>query len=60
MCVGKLERERERAGERERPGGILYIKGRILQYMLSAYDGRAWTEFIWLRIGTSGWLLWMW
>jgi hypothetical protein len=35
----------------------LRIEGRILQYMLTAYDGRVWTEFIWLRIGTSGRLL---
>jgi hypothetical protein len=29
----------------------------ILKYILKKQDGRAWTGLIWLRIGTSGWLL---
>jgi hypothetical protein len=27
---------------------------------LNLWNGRAWTEFICLRIGTSGWLFWTW
>jgi len=26
--------------------------------MLEEYVGMVWTGYIWLRIGTSGWLLW--
>jgi hypothetical protein len=28
--------------------------GMILKWILQKYDGRAWTGFIWLRIGRSG------
>jgi hypothetical protein len=29
----------------------------ILKLILGKYVGKAWTGFIWLRIGTSGWFL---
>jgi hypothetical protein len=29
----------------------------ILKRMLEKWGGKVWTGFIWLRIGTSGWLL---
>ena len=29
----------------------------MLQYMLQKYDVKAWSEFIWLRIGTDDRLL---
>jgi len=36
----------------------LGIDGRIISIqILKKYDGRSWTGFIWLRIGTSGRLL---
>jgi hypothetical protein len=28
-----------------------------LERILGKYGGKVWTECIWLRIGTSGWLL---
>jgi hypothetical protein len=38
-----------------RPLGQLYMEGRIRQmWIFNKQDGRACTEFIWLRIGTSG------
>jgi hypothetical protein len=36
----------------------LSVNGRIiLKLILGKYGGKVWTEFIWLRIGTSGELL---
>jgi len=32
--------------------------GIILKWTLKQYDGMAWAEFIWLRRGISGGLLW--
>jgi hypothetical protein len=32
----------------------LGVHGIILKLILKKLDGRAWTGFIWLRIGTSG------
>jgi hypothetical protein len=29
----------------------------ILEWILGKYGGRVWTECIWLRIETSGWVL---
>lgn len=29
----------------------------MLQYMLQKYNVKAWSEFVWLRIGTNGGLL---
>jgi hypothetical protein len=29
----------------------------ILKRILSTYNGKVWTWFIWLRIGTSAWLV---
>jgi len=38
-----------------RPLGQLYMEGRIRQmWIFNKQDGKACTEFIWLRIGTSG------
>ena len=34
------------------------VDGRIiLKRIFERLDGEAWTELIWLRIGTDGWLL---
>ena len=30
----------------------------ILKWVYNKWDNRDWTEFVWLRIGTSSWLLW--
>jgi hypothetical protein len=30
---------------------------KILKWILRKYSGRVWTGLVWLRIGTSGWLL---
>jgi hypothetical protein len=36
----------------------LDVVGRpILKWILEKRDEEVWTEFLWLRIGTSGWLL---
>jgi hypothetical protein len=36
----------------------IHVGGRLIQkLMLEKYDGEIWTGFIWLRIGTLGWLL---
>jgi hypothetical protein len=36
----------------------LGVNGRIIfECILGKQGGKVWTEFIWLRIGTSGWLL---
>jgi hypothetical protein len=36
----------------------LDVDGRIiLQCILGTYDGKVWTGFIWLRVGTGGGLL---
>jgi len=42
-------------GHSEDPG----VDGNIiLEWILLKKGGRVWTEFIWLKIGTSGGLLW--
>jgi hypothetical protein len=34
------------------------VGGRIiLKWIIESYDGMLWAGFIWLRIGTSDWLL---
>jgi hypothetical protein len=35
----------------------VYIDGRTVKHILEKQNGVAWTEFIWLRIGTSSGLL---
>jgi len=36
-------------------GRDLGVDGRILlECVLGKYDGNVWTEFVWLRIGSSG------
>jgi len=36
----------------------LGIDGKIiLEWILDKFGGKVWTEFIWFRIGSSGWLL---
>jgi hypothetical protein len=35
----------------------LILRAHRLKYTLIKYDGRVWTEFIWLRMGTSDGLL---
>jgi len=38
--------------------GIIGVDGRIiLEWILGKYDGKVWTVFIWLRIGTNDGLL---
>jgi len=37
--------------------GDLVADGIILKWILQKQDIKVWTGFIWLRIGTSGWLL---
>jgi hypothetical protein len=32
--------------------------GMVLEWILGRWGGRVWTEFIWLRVGTGGGLLW--
>jgi hypothetical protein len=47
--------------EGKRPRGRLGIDERIiLKSVLKNQDERAWTGFIWLRVGTSGGLLGTW
>jgi hypothetical protein len=39
----------------KRPFGRLRRNGRIiLQWIFRMWDGKAWTELLWLRIGTDG------
>jgi len=35
-------------------------RGTILNHILKKQDQRVHTGFIWLRIGTCSWLLWIW
>ena len=44
--------------EREMPLEDLRMGGRlILKFVVKGKDGREWTGFIWLKMGTSGGLL---
>jgi hypothetical protein len=39
----------------KRPLGRLGVAGKtILEWILGKFDGRGWTELIWLSVGTSG------
>jgi hypothetical protein len=41
--------------------GKFGVNGRIiLKSVLKKLGGRAWHEFVWLKLGASGWLLWGW
>jgi hypothetical protein len=47
-----------RKPEERTPLRRIYLDGRvILKWILDIYDGRVWTGFIWLRIGTGGCIL---
>jgi hypothetical protein len=49
---------RIRKSERSNHSEDLDVDGKIiLEWILGKYDGKMCTEFIWLRIGTSGGLL---
>jgi hypothetical protein len=38
----------------------LIVGGKMFISVFSKYSVRMWTEFVWLRIGTTRRLLWMW
>jgi hypothetical protein len=38
----------------------LGVNGRILQWALKKYEGKAWAGFSSVRVGTTGGLLWIW
>jgi len=63
ICVGEDKCMEDFGGETEvqRLLENLVVDGSImLKWVLRKYDGRAWTEFIWLSTGTSDMLLWSW
>ena len=56
MRTGTQWAKMKKGGHLEDPS--VYVRV-ILKWILSKWDGRAWTESIWLRIRTGGRLLYM-
>jgi hypothetical protein len=53
-CRGSVRKPEDRLED-------LCIAGKIiLKWILKKFNGMSWTGFIWLRIGKTGRLLWVW
>jgi hypothetical protein len=47
----------ENVNRRENSEDLGVVRKKLLEWILEKYGGKAWTGFIWLKIGNSGGLL---